>query len=1280
MNLWIKKGLLSLILVVLFLLTPVLGEDICQYATSAAATSSSLSSEPVYATGAPDANGNCGVWSGQYKVWNPALWNIKSKITLNYNTPVYANNFTIFGDYDICWNKMWVKNSNTGEEKLIFDGFDETCKSIHFLDGNFLIDTIILETCGWSWSCTDSVELCGDTELNLDCGNNIIDEGEECDDGNLINEDGCSNECKLEEFPVYLCQYAQFAEATDELLDYEAKYSIGIPDSDGKCNTEPLQYNSWQKTNWDVIANLTLTFPNKIYPDNLTIFGDYDLCINRVWVWKDNAWYLAQKGAIDKSTGEVCEIEYLINTFNFKTNKIKLETCSWSWSAVDAVKLCGSKDYFPKINIIGPLQDRIIDDSFSGTNLEITTNIISGCEYSYNKDFNFGEGIELSTQNGLTHSYYLNKPSSIDSVEIYYKCKGIDNGKINPYGLMHRFNFRDIDEPFIEICNWQDCLEGAVSISDDDGYHNSLGKVKAVCSEELEERDLKGTYFLAFTDTYSSSDWDIWKDVYNYGHEIGGHTIHHDCSYSQSELYFKNDKQENVDDIVNNIGIPRDELITFAWPCGVASSQYQEWISDYYLFARGYHVNSIESKNPENDLNYLSINSIGFGVNPLDYYLLADVTENYQDWINYVYHDTCDNPELFDYLLTKDLWVETIGTVSKYITERNTVKMQNIVGTPTGVKFDLVNDLNTDVFNEYLTLKIYLGGDEVTNVKINGINIEFIPFTYGGQSYIKFNVPSSEFSEIEIIGLDMEIPYCGDGEVNQGSEECDDGNLINGDGCSSECKSESSESIYMISYVGNIDGSANPQWYYFFDKITQYYEDNNLPVAFSFFPLTINSDDDYFSDIFERMYLAGNIELMQKGFRMDDAEQHLDELSFEEQKQIIKDGRYFYLNKMKEILGTTNLNVPDTYVAPFGRFTISIRHVLEELGFRTNFGVYYPDDLGPVNPTATLDMFQYGVSFTVSGGAGRGTIFKGSDQVIDEVLSYNRMDVPITKINGKKVVLLYTHQPDFEHATINYQMDNVKWAIYDETITSLIENPEVTFLTPNQVWNMRHTICTPTGISEDFCNGVDDDCDGIDDDEYIPTPTTCGIGACQSTGFLECIGYELDTCVPGIPATDDSTCDGIDDDCDGDVDENCIEGDICQYATSATVTSSNTGSEPVYATGAPDANNDCNVWSGQFKSWNPTNWNVKANITLEYNNLVYANNLTIFGDYGICWNKMWVKNKGSGEQMLIYEGNDYACEITKNLDGTFFADTIILETCGWGWTSTDAVRLCGTSP
>ena len=84
----------------------------------------------------------------------------------------------------------------------------------------------------------------------------------------------------------------------------------------------------------------------------------------------------------------------------------------------------------------------------------------------------------------------------------------------------------------------------------------------------------------------------------------------------------------------------------------------------------------------------------------------------------------------------------------------------------------------------------------------------------------------------------------------------------------------------------------------------------------------------------------------------------------------------------------------------------------------------------------------------------------------------------------------------------------------------------------------------PTG-NDDNCNGIDENCNGTADDNYAPTQTTCGQGVCASTGQLTCQnGSTQDTCTPGQPQ--EEICDGIDNDCNGSVDENYVFGGFQQ--------------------------------------------------------------------------------------------------------------------------------------
>lgn len=83
--------------------------------------------------------------------------------------------------------------------------------------------------------------------------------------------------------------------------------------------------------------------------------------------------------------------------------------------------------------------------------------------------------------------------------------------------------------------------------------------------------------------------------------------------------------------------------------------------------------------------------------------------------------------------------------------------------------------------------------------------------------------------------------------------------------------------------------------------------------------------------------------------------------------------------------------------------------------------------------------------------------------------------------------------------------------------------------------------CTPTAIRDETCDGVDDDCDDLVDDDFAPEGTVCGTGACAATGVTSCSGGQVvDSCSPAAPASTDASCNTIDDDCDGSVDEDYV--------------------------------------------------------------------------------------------------------------------------------------------
>ncbi len=100
----------------------------------------------------------------------------------------------------------------------------------------------------------------------------------------------------------------------------------------------------------------------------------------------------------------------------------------------------------------------------------------------------------------------------------------------------------------------------------------------------------------------------------------------------------------------------------------------------------------------------------------------------------------------------------------------------------------------------------------------------------------------------------------------------------------------------------------------------------------------------------------------------------------------------------------------------------------------------------------------------------------------------------------------------------------------------------------------------------EVCNGVDDNCNGSVD-ENLGT-TSCGVGACARI-VNNCVGGAPQTCIPGTPTAE--VCNGVDDDCNGTIDDGLGSTTCGIGACSRTVSSCVNGVQQICTPGTPTA-------------------------------------------------------------------------------------------------------------
>ncbi len=268
------------------------------------------------------------------------------------------------------------------------------------------------------------------------------------------------------------------------------------------------------------------------------------------------------------------------------------------------------------------------------------------------------------------------------------------------------------------VCLWSGDKYAAVSITIDDNWapnHEWWANI-------TKELDLQVTWFVITERVGTGPQWGTWegfRELAAAGHSIQSHTATHlrvndewqgiEWEYSASRKTL----EENI---------PGQPLLALAYPGGKNSGHNDRKVAEkYYITARG----GVGKPNLANRIDYLQTNSAKISRAYVDSVLKGTSEISWlgngqykRAWLSAHFHGVTGDfiqqtEEDLRYLKghEADLWIAPFEEVARYGQQRDTHTLTQTENSPTRIRFELSDQMQDDIYNLPLTIKIKLPGD-----------------------------------------------------------------------------------------------------------------------------------------------------------------------------------------------------------------------------------------------------------------------------------------------------------------------------------------------------------------------------------------------------------------------------------------------------------------------------------------------------------------------------------------------------------------------------------------